>query len=283
MIMWLLRIALLSFVLFLLVACGSGGGSSPPAVDVPTAKYRSGLYYGYYGERDVLPETAPHTNLVWIEGYDPKGFWASAAAVALDRAASAKKRAVVEMPWVYEPDGEQRLYDFFSHLQQVAPDLLEPIIALAIPVRVGIPQEEVQRMAQIARRVSVLAQVIRVGQSLQPLPIVAIYTQDVGGFPGIGAFDIVGLRASAHQFSNGEFAAFHAQVRPDQQIVLAPSHEMESPEPFFSVSQSNPQVWGIVARDWLAIKLAARQVQAYCAVGKRIVEPDRPPGGPCLQ
>jgi hypothetical protein len=275
-----------------LAACGGGGGGSSPSVNTASAPPppRADLLYGYrdmaLGDYERLSkETRHQANFVWLTGANegvwlgqvqiPSGqeweFWAS---LGLHHARLNDMKVVLELPaWIHEAGGVQRYVNWLTMFRYPGGDT-DPrvnflqITAVALPIPPGMPRENVELTALAVRLATSLGLPMEVGQPVRGVPLVAVYGQETGGFPGVESFDWVGYRDTSVQFHNSVYDEFRRYVKPSQRILLVMKDVMDAPESFYTKADDDDQVVGIVAVPWEHVKVTSR-VPRYCAVGQK--------------
>lgn len=283
----------LSLIVTILLGCGGGGGSiSPPAPTplTPIDPART-FYYGYYGVRDTqIPETLAHTNLLFELGH-------AGEAAGLQHIAEARQPTVLglqaqlwmwpsptfSLPFLLNPLAEANIRARFNELRQA--NLLQYIIAL---YPIDEPEFTVRNPALVAEAVRIVRTVAAEFPELANVKLAVFYNYSSSPYSNIDLFDWVGIDhyKIGADILNEPLNSLHAQLRPDQRIMLIPGgYRGQDPNPFANYAISDPQVIALVPFIWYDNADPANGVvsgirsngmaQSYCLAGRHLTgKPD---------
>lgn len=241
-----MRLRLLALILgagLALVSCGGGGGnpsSSPPSIAAPPDNTpRTGIYFGYFGScLTCLAETQDHINILFEAGWD--GLQAE-----IDDMTRARLPVILAPP---TGSSAADLRQLFTALRNA--NVLQHVVALYPidePDQAGLSAAEVS--AIVANTKFVAAEFVE----LIGVKLAVIYGQN--GFPGIAAFDWVGIDNydAGASILGQPYQRLESLLTPSQRVILVPggaSPWSTVPGPFYDRLQSDPQTIAIIAFLW---------------------------------
>lgn len=214
------------------VSCGGGGGndSSSPIVNPPEMRIDRG-YFGYFGScLTCLAETQDHVNILFETGWD--GLQAE-----IDDMTRARLPVILATPTGASAD---ELRALFTALRNA--NVLQYVIALY-------PQDEPDQLGLSDAAVSGIAAKARTVASefveMTDIKLAVIYGQN--GFPGISAFDWVGIDNydAGASILGQPYQRLNSMLTPSQRVILVPggaSPWSTVPSEFYDRLQSDPQV-----------------------------------------
>lgn len=219
-----------------LVSCGGGnvGGqqdnSSAGPVPPNNIMRTDPIFFGYFGScLTCLAETQDHINILFETGWD--GLQAE-----IDDMGRARLPVILATPTGASAD---ELRQLFTALRNA--NVLQYVIALYPqdePDIAGLSEAAVIAIALNAKAVAATF------VELDGVKLAVIYGQN--GFPGIAAFDWVGIDnyADGAGILGGAYMDLKSRLRPDQRTVIVPggaSPWRVLPGPFYDRLQSDPQ------------------------------------------
>lgn len=247
-------------LLFLLWACGGGGGSAPVSGPVtPAPSLRTDLLFGYYAQDATTAlETAGHANL-----YFAAAFYGPLEQMAgLTHAKGAGyKHVMLDIPaypvGATEAQAEQAIRFYLRRLQEAG--LLVNVKALY-----PIDEPDTARMgnrsdAEVTARNALLRRIMGDFPELAGTKL-AVFYSDSGRRPGIATYDWIGI----DNYDIGcsvmdRYEALRPQLRSDQRLMLIPGgadvgrRPRQDPACFESYAHGTPAVVAIVAFIWQTV------------------------------
>lgn len=218
------------------VSCGGGGGgdgNNHPGggnQDPPPTVRTGPAYFGYFGScLTCLAETQDHVNILFETGWD--GLQAE-----IDDMSRARLPVILATPTGASAD---ELRALFTELRNA--NVLQYVIALYPqdePDQLGLTEETVRVIASMVRGVAVEF------SELEGVRLAVIYGQN--GFPGIAAFDWVGIDnyGDGAGILGADYDNLKSRIGPAQRVILIPggaSPWKTDPGPFYDRLQSDPQ------------------------------------------